>query len=1132
VDFSKHSGRMPGGIRFFILICFFLSGMSGLVYEILWTRMLVEIIGGAPFSVSIILTIFMGGLGFGSYLAGRHIDRVETPSTLIKLYGTLELVIGLYAGLIPVLLSAFKPLQSLIYNNLYAHFVAYHLLTFLLCAVILCVPVVCMGATLPILCRFYVDRMANVGAHAGRLYGLNTIGAAAGSLMAGFWLIQWWGVQGTMVFAVATNSVIGLACLLAGFTSQIPVGGRTTKRATPRQPGIGDESPAGPAERLAALVIFAVSGFCAMACEVIWTKLLALIVGPTTYSFTIVLVTFITGLALGSLLFGWFADRVRNCLALLLATQAAAALLVLGVSQLLGDSQLFFAKLIFTFKDQFGFLNVVKAAALFLLMILPTLCFGASFPLVSKIYTRSMAHVGRSIGFAYMVNTIGALLGPFAAGFVLIPLIGKEAALKVAAGLQLSTSVVIAALLFRRKPRDLRRQVLMAAAAAAGLTLCLLLPSWNHRQLSIGKYHDFEDIRHVLTRSGWLEALFQGTRELEKAEKGELVYYGDGIGGFTSVVKFTDAMGNTNLAMANSGKTDASSRQDMETQTLLAHFPMLCHRNPQSVMVIGLASGITAGEVLHYPVAAMDVLEINHQVVEASRFFNPWNNQVLADARTRLILQDARAHLQLTRQTYDVIISEPSNPWMEGLAALFTRDFFALAKERLRDGGLFAQWIHAYQMDWGAFAMIGRSFAEVFPDSLLVMMSLARPEGDYLLVGFKGERQCGLEDAKALQPPSRNAVLNHPQVLTRLVVSENLPALFGPGEVHTDGHPRLEFIAPRLMYHRTGQISDRIQSKKPEGLSAETRDRIRRLEADGDAQVDFAAFALSVYSPFGKMVDLARAGELQRKRFFELMEGYCAENELDYAVIRDGELRQRCLSIQIDRLENQMDRMPNRGSSLAYLAGLYAMQGQPAMAIARYKEAVSADPLSPAIHTQLGFALAQQGLPEEAAGYFNRAFQLDPGDPKACFNLGYALARLGRSAEAQPHFRNAIALKADYAEAHHELGLVLANTGQTSEAIRRLEEAVRLRPHFLKAQNDLGVIFAMQGRFDEAIRRFSEALRIQPRDAEIHTNIGMALVRKGRIDEGISHFKTALEIKPDFAPARDNLQKVLALQGK
>ena len=1123
---------MPTSIRTFILACFFLSGMSGLVYEILWTRMLVEIIGSAPFSVSIILTVFMGGLGLGSYLSGRHIDRIERPSTLIKLYGALELVIGLYAGLVPVLLSVFKPLQSLVYNSLYAHFLLYNLLTFLLCAVVLCVPVVCMGATLPILCRFYVERMEKVGSHAGRLYGMNTIGAAAGSLMCGFWLIQWWGVPGTLAFAVAANSLIGLACLLVGFKEQIPKQGKTAKRAKPRHPGIGAESPSGPADRTAALITFAVSGFCAMACEVVWTRLLGLIVGPTTYSFTVVLVTFITGLALGSILFGWFADRVRDCLALLLATQAAAALLVLGVSQLLGDSQLFFAKLIFTFKDQFGLQNVVKAGALFLFMILPTLCFGASFPLVSRICTRSMAHVGRTIGFAYMVNTIGALLGPFVAGFVLIPWLGKEASLKVVASLQLATSVVIAGLLFRRRARNRRQLGVMAAAAVAGLLLCWHYPSWSHRQLSIGKYHDFDDIRPVLTRSGWIEALFHGTREMEKAEKGELVYYGDGIGGFTSVVKFTDALGNTNLAMANSGKTDASSRQDMETQTLLAHFPMLYHRNPRSVMVIGLASGITAGEVLHYPVAGMDVLEINQQVVEASRFFDPWNSQVLADARTRLILQDARAHLQLTRETYDVIISEPSNPWMEGLAALFTRDFFALARERLREGGVFAQWIHAYQMDWDAFAMIGRSFAEVFPDGLMIMMSLARPEGDYMLMGFKGKERSSLQGAQAPQPPSRNVALNHPQVLTRLVVSENLPTLFGPGEVHTDRHPQLEFIAPRLMYHRSGQIYERIRSPRPEGLTSETRNTIGRLEQDVDAQIDFAAFALSVYSPFRNMVDMARADEPQKRRFAALLEGYCAENELDYTTIRDAGLRQRCLSIQIDRLENQMDRLPNRAASLAYLAGLYVMQGQPAKAIARYKEAAAADPLSPAILTQLGFLLAQQGHPEESVGYFRRALQLDPGDPNACFHLGYALARLGRSAEAQPYFRQAVGLKADYAEAYHELGLALANTGQTSEAIRQLEEAVRLRPHFLKAQNDLGVVFATQGRFDEAIRKFSEALRIHPHDAEVHTNIGMALVRKGRIEEAITHYKTALEIDPGFAPARDNLQTALALQGK
>jgi spermidine synthase len=853
-------------------------------------------------------------------------------------------------------------------------------------------------------------------------------------------------------------------------------------------------------------------------------------VGPTTFSLTIVLVTFISGLALGSIIFGWFADRVRSVLVLLLATQAAAALLVLGVSQVLGNSQLFFAKLIFTFKDQFGLLNALKAGALFGFMILPTLCFGASFPLVSKLCTPSIDRVGRSIGSAYMVNTAGALLGPFMAGFVLIPFLGKEASLKVVAGLQLATSLGIAVLMFARKPGESRQLAWMTAAATSGLLLCLFFPAWSHRQLSIGKYHDFEVIRPVLSRCGWLEALFQGTREMERVDPSELLYYGDGIGGFTSVVKYTDALGNSNLAMANSGKTDASTRQDMETQTLLAHYPMLCHRRPQSVMVIGLASGITAGEVLNYPVASMDVLEINPQVVEASRFFNPWNNRVLDDGRTRLILQDARAHLQLTRQSYDVIISEPSNPWMEGLAALFTRDFFSLARERLKDGGVFAQWVHAYQMDWNTFAMIGRSFAEVFPESLLVMMSLARPEGDYMLVGFKNKGTCSLQGAKPLQP-SRNAVIDHAQLLARLVVSENLTALFGPGEVHTDGHPRLEFVAPRLMYHKTRQIYDRIQSKKAQGLSAETRDAVHRLEADVDSQIDFAAFALSVYSPFGNMVDLARADVSQKARFFARMEAYCAGNELDYTVIRDGELRQRCRSIQIDRLESQMERLPNRAASLAYLAGLYATQGQAAKAVACYKDALAADPLSPTIHTQLGFALAQQGLPEEAAGYFERAHQLDPGNPSAGFNRGYALARLKRSTEAQEHFRRAIELKPDYAEAHHELGLALADSGHMSEAVRHLEHAVRLRPHFLKAHNDLGVVFAIQGRFDEAIRKFSDALRIQPHDAEVHTNIGMALVRKGRIAEGIAHFKTALESQPDFAPARDNLQNALALQG-
>ncbi|MDX2500102.1 MAG: fused MFS/spermidine synthase, partial [Deltaproteobacteria bacterium] len=745
---KKISENPPPGMFFLVLTCFFLSGFSGLIYEILWTRMMVKIIGSAPFAVSIILTIFMGGLGLGSYLASRIIDRIQQPLALVKLYGLLELLIGVYALLIPLLLTAFKPLQTILYNGLYDQFIVYHLVTFMISAIILGLPVICMGATLPILCRFYVVNLANLGTQAGRLYGLNPIGAALGSLVCGFWLISLWGVTGTLVFAVAVNFMIALACLAFShkarlrWADKVTKTSRSEKKAQKKQ--LVNPEPNRSFERKAALVIFAVSGFCAMASEVIWTRLLGLIVGPTTYSFTIVLVTFITGLALGSLIFGYLADRVKNGFRLLLFTQIAAALLVLGVSQLMGGSQLFFAKLIFSFKDQFALQSLLKAALLFGFMLLPTLCFGACFPLVGRITTRSVAQVGRSIGLAYMLNTAGALLGPFFAGFVLIPLVGKELSLSLVVGLQLVTCLLTAGILLAKKKQSLLQFGWLATPLLAGLVLCFYYPAFNHGQLAMGQYHRFEKIRAELTDSGWLEALFQGSRILAQSGKPELVYYGDGIGGFTTVTKSADALGQVKYSLANSGKTDASSRGDMATQTLLAHFPMLFQKNPQAVMVIGLASGVTAGEVLWYPVEKLDILEINDQVVAASNFFSPWNNHVLSDPRTQLIIQDARAHLQLTEKSYDVIISEPSNPWMAGLAALFTRDFFALAKDRLTDEGVFVQWMHAYQMDWETFALVGRTFAGVFPNGLLLVTNPSGGGNDYLLVGFKGQERLNL----------------------------------------------------------------------------------------------------------------------------------------------------------------------------------------------------------------------------------------------------------------------------------------------------------------------------------------------------------------------------------------------------
>jgi spermidine synthase len=1091
------SDNSANKLSLLVLTCFFFSGLTGLIYEILWTRMLVTIIGGAPFAVSIILTVFMGGLGLGSYFASRVIDRISEPARLVKIYGILELMIGGYGLAIPVLLRLFRPIYAVVYNQLFSYFMLYNFLTFIGCAILLCLPVICMGATLPILCRFYVRRLSHLGTYAGRLYGLNTIGAALGAFLCGFWLISVLSMPGTLILAVLINVFIGLSCIMAGWkvrTKQIVSDLGQQKQTAPSQ----EAKPSGyPAVVVGSLVIFAVSGFCAMSYEVIWTRLLGLLVGPTTYSFTIVLVTFILGLALGSMLFGWLGDRMDKPVLLLILTQIVAALFALLLSQVLGNSQLFFAKLIYHFQDNFAALSIFKAVILFVFMLFPTVCLGATFPLVGKIYTQSVSRVGRSIGVAYAINTIGAVLGSFCAGFVLIPFFGKERGLSLVIGFQLLTSLVILGIIFVRDRKVILKLASLAVAALFGLFLCFHFPMWDHHLLSKGRYHRFEDMGVDLWNYSWLESLFRGPEILSRSEHSELVYYGDGIGGFTTVLRQVNPLGDMEYTMTISGKADASSRADMQTQALSAHFPMLFHRNPRTVMVLGLASGVTAGEVLYYPVEQLDVLEISHQVVEASDFFLPWNNRVLSDSRTNLIIQDGRAHLQLTKQKYDVIISEPSNPWMAGLAALFTSEFFALAEDRLNEDGIFVQFIHSYQMDWPTFALVGRTFAQVFPNSVLVITAPSNVGNDYLLVGFKGKDRLILENAERKLPyvqQSKNITLSDPRLLYRLIVSEDVQGFFGRGPVNTDSWPVLEFAAPKLLYHSDPMIERNIRAKR--WLSPATRDIIQQVTADINAQIDFAAYALSVYRPFSDMVDLEKATPLQKKRFFELMEVYCANNPMDYSIFKDEELKQRCCSIQIEAIQNRLNLSAGKKEPYFYLANLYYMMDALDEAIAKY----------------------------------STLLQFEPGNAEAHSNLGIALIRQNKVDEAIKHFKEALRIKPDFAEAHGNLAYALVRQGKLGEAVKEYYEVIQMLPDNSYAHNDLGIILLQQGRLDEAIQHFQEALRNEPDFARAHYNLGTAYARQGKLEEAIEHFKEALRINSDFADARESLQKAILQQ--
>lgn len=1043
---KKETSKETTSIHYaLILSCFFISGLTGLVYEILWTRLIVKIIGSAPFAVSIVLTVFMAGLGLGSYIASRTIDRIKNQYNLVKLYGILEIIIGAYGLILPLFLLLFRPLYSILYNHFFGHFIIYTIFTFAGCAILLLLPATCMGATLPVLSRFYVTRMSHVGSHLGRLYGLNTMGAVVGTLLCGFWIINLWGVQGALIFAVILNVIIGTICILLSVTLK-------TYKTSPVK--IKADSTISPEIRvsrnakisgMSALIIFAVSGFCAMAYEVIWIRLLGLIVGPTTYSFTIVLITFISGLALGSMFFGWMADIVRKPISLLLFSQIFAALFALWVSQIMGNSQIFFAKLIFHFKDNFSQLVFLKSLILFMFMFLPTFFLGSTFPLVGKIYTNSLAHIGRSIGFAYSINTVGAVLGSFCAGFVLIPFLGKETSLSLVVTLQLMVSFIIGSIIFWKTRRRVREWIPFTLLVVCGISLAFIYPRWNRTMLSTGKYHRYEEPEMI--QMGWLQALLYGNDMFADYHGGELVYFGDGIGGFTTVKKDTDTMGNINYSLLNSGKSDASTvGGDMCTQTLLAHFPMLFHPDPENVMVLGLASGITAGEVLHYPVKKLDVIDINNQVVKASDYFIPWNNNVLSNPRTELIVQDGRAHMELTDRNYDVIISEPSNPWMAGLATLFTGEFFELVRKRLNPDGIFVQWIHAYQIDWNNFALVGRTFAQIFPNSLVVSVELTEHSADYLLVGFNGENGLSIDTAArnlSCAQKSNNMKLPDHTLFYNLIKSEDLKKLFGKGYINTDNHPRLEFSAPKLMHFYDQTIAENIVSKK--WLSEETERIIREFSTDVDVQIDIAVYFLSFDEPFQKIVDITKATPLQRKRFYNIMETYCAGNYVtDFSFINDEELKKKCISTQIEFMLDTINSVPEKAPLYFHLGDIYYENGMLDEAVTYYSKVLEIDPEIDVVHYNIGKILSVQGKFDEAANHYQEAVRVNPEYVLAMNNLGNILVRKGKVNEAVSLYRRALSIDDEFSLAHKNLGIVLKKSGKIEEGEAHIQEALRL----------------------------------------------------------------------------------------
>jgi len=1169
--------------RVVLAVCF-LSGVSGLLYEVVWARMLHLLFGDTVLAVSTVLASFMAGLAMGSFWIGRYIDRRRR---VLAVYAGLEAGIGLSALLLPVVLQALTPLYVWLHQSLSSSFWLFSLVRFLLAFCLLCVPTALMGATLPVLSRYLVQSSATLGWNVGALYAFNTGGAVLGCFTAGYALIGSVGLSRTVWIGAALNFAIALVAWLGQRWIEAP-GAREVPSSSPR-----DTAPAVALydDRTVRRVLwsFALAGCAALSYEVIWTRALTFFVGNSTYAFSAMLTTFLCGLALGSALVARISDRSANVLALLGALQVGIG--VYGILTIAILGRLFYGL------DGWweGFSNAYWGAPLgltflktFVVILPPTLCMGATFPLVSKIVAQGPDMVGRGVGRAYACNTLGAIVGAWVSGFVAIPLLGIHHSLALTALLSLGTGGVLLA----SSSTSRRRQgVLYAGALSCFIAVMVTTPTFR-----------FADI----------------AGEPEKT----VLHYDEDVAGVVKVA--TDiydrkllSINGWSVAGTGSPNPDVALVNDYpEIQKMLAHLPMLLHPAPRRVLVIGFGAGGTAWSLSRYAaLRRLDIVEFVPGVIRAARFFPEVNHDVLTDPRVRVIIDDGRNYLLVTPETYDVLSVDTLDPKHAGNGNLYTREFYELSRRVLKPGGVFVQWLPYHQVDNASLKMIARTFQDVYPHAT---MWLNRFKGYTLLLGTLEPLQIDVARLDAhFRTPAVQRDLAEVHVGTPWQFLESFAMrsdtvrryAVGSARLNTYDHPYVEFyglswrdpveenlaelahfaddVTPLLAF---ADASPAEQQSIPGRVAVQRRiaryitrgylANWRRQLQDGtreyrkalklDPHDDGIKFALGVAAVHKR--DALAALERRPDDIKSLSKlGYIAWNERDY----DEAIRRFRQVLALDA---------QQASAYVHLGVSYAAQENFAASIAAYRKAkdLRADlagvvgqsidlverlrrarehPNDPAVHARLGELYASDRRFDRAIECFEKATALAPDSPEGLFTLARyyeaeerdlealhaydrGLARDPTNAQARNN-REKLSIKRalelgkpvalalgpdgpltidpDSATSYYQLGLRYLRNDEADAAVTALRRAVTMQPGHDAAHLFLGLAYTSLGTYTDAEVEYRRAIALRPTNPEAYNYLGLVYYQQQRYRQALSAYRQAIAQAPGYAVAYVNL---------
>jgi spermidine synthase len=1127
-----------------VLVLFFMSGFTGLVYEIIWTRIFGLIFGNTTLAISTVLAAFMLGLALGGRKFAKTGDHLRNH---LRTYALLELGVGISALLIPALNGGLEALFALIHPALQNIPFIFYLIKFAVAFVVMLPATFLMGGTLPVISHVVVTHREKIGLGFGILYSVNTFGAVCGTFLTAFFLIRTIGVVESIFLAVTLNILIGLAAL--GIF-------RFSKMAKTAEI---HEQPSATTMFSSnfrfILWIMALSGFVALSYEVLWSRILVFLMTNSVYAFAVMLTTFLFGIAIGSYFGGRIADRWKERNSLLGWAEVAMGVAAFIAAYLLIHLPAIHEKIL-TFGPETSWwqFNGVRFLEAFMIMFPPTFLMGAAFPVAGKILVADLSKMSASLGWLYFYNTIGGVLGSFLTGFIFISFFGTSVTMIAMVVINLSLGVV---LLVNGKKGFSRKN--MGFITASGIAAFLLALTLTPKTVFTPVY--------------------------ASVEKGyPIIDFREGIEGTATVHQSDLPMQHTKRIDVDGLNVAGTSFMLRTLQILQGNLPQFVNPNAQTVLQIGFGTGQTSHSTLLYPIKSFTLVEISKDVMDLARLhFSEINKGVLQNPRFNYIIIDGKNFVKYTPEKYDVIMNDANYAVATPSASLFTRDHFEYCRRKLKPGGILSTWMTT-DLDPRDFDIVLKTFQSVFPYSLLWMAPNCINK-QVVLMGSTGPIKLDFQaiEKKLSDPQIENDLaavnINSAYDLLDCLVldSQGIEQISKDAPLNSDDYPILEFSRrairsrdmcaaqnlAKILTHRPDAEALLVNLPNDSAMEKDVGENLRRHElASGDFLRGMLAFyqgqpeegmdillngsrlvpQSNLASQFFKDMDLvttqlavaaqqhpnnpeaqlqlirqqiSQSNYAEALKYLQKLQNRFPQNPLIYYESARCYFSQSKLELAKRDFEKSLELNPDMSGSWYFLGEIFRRQNRPEKALTTFQKALNIDPRTYEALNGSAAVYKSQGDFSRAAKLYRQSLEQMEYQPEVAAELGDCYLKLKNYPLAVDQYNKALSMGNTSEKVVFNMGNAFLLAGQYTEAEKCFNNILASNDSNPEIYYNLGNLQAMQNQFSRAIPLYKKAIALSKNEPDYFNNLGMCYRRTGKIRQALAVFSEGLQLHPD-----------------